>query len=829
MGLFRPSCTGFLRSGIVLSGIAAAVLAITSPSIAATPSPAATAGPGSREATLAQAALGFGPGDVYRENIFDSYGTAVCDNQATNAEATQCRENEANMIRRDLSVNTSGMTRAELVMEHWGGHIATTPQLYRVNSSSELTWQALPSWGGLPGPEHCYLRINLGKSIVPLTQSQLVNGNNTFDFRSGPQNPDACSASDKRYYNYGWGLYYIYSFGVRTYLDPSSTTHPSAVITSTSGATVGEEPTFNVDISGSPVPVRRIELIGNFHDYDWDGNGVYKEWQYWLRKPTTDNPALASSWWVQGTIGSATVAPDTGVYTFTWNNRFVPDQSEPVQIMARLIGENGVIANTPAITVRFERQGVSVKMYTGSVIENFAVRDNQRKSAPITISATDGLETRRAQNEVSGVRLAIATWGGKPETKEPLQIDNGDGTFSERVVRSNISLRDPTGGGNHVEIAANIACNTDLDGRCIGDTQFAPRDEFGYNGAYDQDSITAPTAVVNALRSGTNGIQIFSNRETHGLEVSWPGPALVVRYKGTFAHNRTYSLNEDTATPVQLVGSTSRTSGGGPATLYYRVRTQPLHGTLSGQPDNSGSGLSYTPAQNYNGADSFTFEVSTNSNFTTDVWEGTVTLNVAPVNDVPVIELGSAISVKLGNTLAAGGSFTDPDQDTWSGKVTYGDGSAEQPIVLGANQSFTLSHLYAQFGTYNLTVTIDDGKGGVATDTATVTVAADPVQAVADTVATSEGVAVTVNVLANDTQGSGGVVITITGAPSHGTATVNAGGTITYTPSKDYNGSDSFEYTLRDSAGTMSSARVTVAVASNMSARAFLPLIQIQR
>ena len=57
----------------------------------------------------------------------------------------------------------------------------------------------------------------------------------------------------------------------------------------------------------------------------------------------------------------------------------------------------------------------------------------------------------------------------------------------------------------------------------------------------------------------------------------------------------------------------------------------------------------------------------------------------------------------------------------------------------------------------------------------------------------------TIAVLANDTAAAHWNVTTVT-QPGHGSAAINANGTITYTPDADYNGDDSFVCTL--SAGT---------------------------
>ncbi len=66
-------------------------------------------------------------------------------------------------------------------------------------------------------------------------------------------------------------------------------------------------------------------------------------------------------------------------------------------------------------------------------------------------------------------------------------------------------------------------------------------------------------------------------------------------------------------------------------------------------------------------------------------------------------------------------------------------------------------------------------------------------------------------VLANDT----GTGITVTGhtAPSHGTVTVNADGSFTYTPNNNYAGTDSFTYTITDLVGQTATATVNLTVA----------------
>jgi VCBS repeat-containing protein len=73
--------------------------------------------------------------------------------------------------------------------------------------------------------------------------------------------------------------------------------------------------------------------------------------------------------------------------------------------------------------------------------------------------------------------------------------------------------------------------------------------------------------------------------------------------------------------------------------------------------------------------------------------------------------------------------------------------------------------------------------------------------AVADTVTTGEDVATTIPVLDNDTDRDGDTVtITEYTQPANGTVVLNPDGTFTYTPNADFNGTDTFTYTISDGA-----------------------------
>jgi VCBS repeat-containing protein len=83
-----------------------------------------------------------------------------------------------------------------------------------------------------------------------------------------------------------------------------------------------------------------------------------------------------------------------------------------------------------------------------------------------------------------------------------------------------------------------------------------------------------------------------------------------------------------TAEDTPLKGSVTATDADGDA-LTFALVTGPSHGTLS---LGANGAYTYTPAANYNGADSFSFRAS-DGTLTSPA--ATVTLNVTPVNDAP--------------------------------------------------------------------------------------------------------------------------------------------------------------------------------------------------
>jgi PKD repeat protein len=93
-----------------------------------------------------------------------------------------------------------------------------------------------------------------------------------------------------------------------------------------------------------------------------------------------------------------------------------------------------------------------------------------------------------------------------------------------------------------------------------------------------------------------------------------------------------------------------------------------------------------------------------------------------PANDAPSVDAGANKTVAEGSPYTSSGTWSDPDNDTVTGTVDYGDGTATQALTMNGNGTFALGHTYRDNGSRTVTVTVDDGHGHTTSDTATVTV-----------------------------------------------------------------------------------------------------------
>ncbi len=86
----------------------------------------------------------------------------------------------------------------------------------------------------------------------------------------------------------------------------------------------------------------------------------------------------------------------------------------------------------------------------------------------------------------------------------------------------------------------------------------------------------------------------------------------------------------------------------------------------------------------------------------------------------------NSISLTESTSIEVEGRFYDPDSTTWMATVDYGDGTGLTPLALNTDNSFVLSHEYANPGNYLVVVSITDNSLTTGIKSLSVVVANEP-------------------------------------------------------------------------------------------------------
>ena len=239
----------------------------------------------------------------------------------------------------------------------------------------------------------------------------------------------------------------------------------------------------------------------------------------------------------------------------------------------------------------------------------------------------------------------------------------------------------------------------------------------------------------------------------------------------------------------------------------------PAHGTLTFNTDGS---FSYTPNLNFFGSDSFTYKANDGLAYSN---VATVSLTITPVNDAPVAANDAYTTnedAPLTVEALAGplGNDTDVEGDPLT--VVLVDGPTHGTLSLNPDGGFTYTPAPNFNGSDSFNYKANDGSLDSNVATVTITIATPGNQApvaVNDAAGTLMSMPVVVSVLANDTDADGDLpsIYSFTQA-AHGQVSDNGDGTLLYTPSLTFVGSDSFNYTVIDGNGGSSQARVDLGV-----------------
>ena len=309
------------------------------------------------------------------------------------------------------------------------------------------------------------------------------------------------------------------------------------------------------------------------------------------------------------------------------------------------------------------------------------------------------------------------------------------------------------------------------------------------------------------------------------------------------ANDDTLTVSEDeSATHLDVIDNDTIADGG--FTLSVSVVGNPSNGTAAIKEDST-TEVTYTPNENFDGEDTFTYTVSNGARPPeTETATGTVTVTVTAVNDPPVAADDFATTDGRAVVIDVLANDTDVDkEDTLS--VIEVEGAANGDVVItddGATVTYTPGENFIANGSDSFTYTVSDGNEA-SMDTSMVTVMANfaPTTTSGKTVTRFEGMAYTFKVddfdykdadghelehvkiisLPKDTNGAvqgtlslDGVAITSVTPPPQVTAADLEGGKLKHTPPANGNPVTTFSYKVNDGLDDSDESTIRINVVS---------------
>ena len=353
-----------------------------------------------------------------------------------------------------------------------------------------------------------------------------------------------------------------------------------------------------------------------------------------------------------------------------------------------------------------------------------------------------------------------------------------------------------------VDLVASVS-GTDADGDVLA---------FAVDTAPTAGSLTAFDTATGAFTytptPNANGTDSFTFTVDDGSGPTAPGTfdiTVTPVDDPPVANPDTITTNEDT--PAGGTVTATSVDGG---TITYALDTDATNRTATVA---AGGAYTYTPDPDYNGSDSFTFSATEDGLAST----ATVSITVDPVADAPTADdqtLTTDEDVPVNGTLTG----DDVDGDT----ITFAIDPAD-PRVTGLDVNtgdFTFTSDADTNGSQSFTFRTNDGA--LDSPLATVTIDVAPLQdaptATARTAGVDEDDSVVIALAGTDADGDP-LVFAIDTNPTDGTVTapVSTGATsaeVTYTPTADFNGPDSFTFTVDDGTDTSAPATVDITVSN---------------
>jgi hypothetical protein len=277
------------------------------------------------------------------------------------------------------NIDLKDAIKAEIVVEKMLCHDGSTGLAVKFNEGNFLEF---PEAKGIPEPQAEYLHHIYPIKEIPLSDLKTGEKANKFRFTINPKQR--------------WGMpqNMVYGMIVRVYYKASKP-HADATISSIkNGDILGEKVDLKIQSKGA---VSKVEYIGMYEDLNLEGDGIYEQWHHKYFKGE-----------LTGNIGNS---KDGNI---TWNTEWLPDQTKPMQIAARVTDENGAIYMTKAVENLTLKRPYKVELCKPyDMPRRWATREREFSSA---------FDIKGNPNNAEKFRIVATTWS--PGYMNGLYVNN---------------------------------------------------------------------------------------------------------------------------------------------------------------------------------------------------------------------------------------------------------------------------------------------------------------------------------------------------------------------------------------------------------------------
>ncbi|MDH5580283.1 MAG: Ig-like domain-containing protein, partial [Bdellovibrionales bacterium] len=519
--------------------------------------------------------------------------------------------------------------------------------------------------------------------------------------------------------------------------------------------------------------------------------------------------------------GSLSINPTTGVVTYTPNPQYHGNDSFTYMVKDKGLApnENPIYSNTAKVVITVEdindipmanNDSITMNEDEGPLDINILGNDNDPDGTlrPSTVNIVS--------NPFNG-SISINPQTGRASYTPELNfhgtvtftytVEDDDGAVSNIAIVTIVinSVNDAP-----IADAQNVTTDEDTPKAITLTGSDVENDPLTYtiviqptNGSL---SGTAPnlTYTPTAQYFGSDSFKFKVNDGTNDSNIAEVKITINPVNDAPVANDDSASLDEDSSVTIDILNNDTDPENSINKSSVVIV-TPPSHGTLTLDP-NTGA-IIYTPDPHYNGPDTFQYKFSDNSGASSNVAD--VSINVNSVNDAPIAN-NDVITTPEDNPITpfnilANDSDIDNSLDNTSVVIVTAPQHASSYSIVNGVLNYTPAQDYV--GGDEIHYTVKDVSGAVSNVAIVylnITGINDAPVANDDTGTTNEDTAVTVDVVANDTDTENTTVdattVNIAEPPVHGSVTVNPiTGHVTYTPDPDFNGVDSFKYFVKDS------------------------------